>query len=185
MRRRSVFGQGVLGQSGGATIKAAPNVDDVRVTLFLIPSSTDIYTDTATHDSATLIVSLVPSGTEARESTDANTAQVTLTPKTTQEGLGHTDANTAIILLTPDAYEEKIAGVATAYPVPTHTEGYATFLFGKIVREQKHLRGTKRPTLPIYDRTNFPQDAITGQVAIASDGSLWTYNDTWNLVAGP
>lgn len=34
-------------------------------------------------------------------------------------------------------------------------------------KQVKKLQSNAAPTLPIYDSTNFPQDAVEGQVAIA------------------
>lgn len=34
-------------------------------------------------------------------------------------------------------------------------------------REIQRLKANSSPTLPIYDSTNFPQDAVEGQIAIA------------------
>lgn len=34
-------------------------------------------------------------------------------------------------------------------------------------KQVKQLQANAAPTIPIYDSTNFPQDAVEGQVAIA------------------
>lgn len=47
------------------------------------------------------------------------------------------------------------------------------FLFSRLVQVERKLgRLIAAPTFPIYDTTNTPNDAIAGQVAIGSDGSL-------------
>jgi hypothetical protein len=61
-------------------------------------------------------------------------------------------------------------------------------LFKRIVKlenEVKRLKNVSAPTVPIYDPTNFPQDAINGQVAIGSDDTAWKYvNDAWSEIGG-
>lgn len=41
------------------------------------------------------------------------------------------------------------------------------------------------PTVPIYDPTDLPQDAVTGQIAIGSDSSFnWFDGTSWQTQAG-
>jgi len=40
------------------------------------------------------------------------------------------------------------------------------------------------PTVPIYDISSLPQDAVIGQVAIGSDNSFNWYDGSWHTQAG-
>lgn len=37
----------------------------------------------------------------------------------------------------------------------------------ELQKEVNRLKNNAAPTIPIYDSTNFPQDAVEGQIAIA------------------
>lgn len=185
MIRKSVLGKGVLGQSGGGQTVAAGNVDSGLATVNLSVSSTDVYADISTHDSATAAVSLTPSDTEQYTSLDSDTGQVILTAKLNIFEIHTTfDSNTATIKLSSETYEIKKGGIVHHVIPPRDSIQYAAYLLRNIEREIERIKRNKRPTMPIYDRTNFPSDSVTGQHAIATDGSLWIYNGGWVLIAG-
>lgn len=184
MIRSGSLGRAVLGQSAGAEVATQANIDSRIAVLLLSPSSSDIYADTATHDTGTAIALITPSGTDSHTTFDADTGQVTLTPKLTVEVHTIFDSGTATVKLTSETYEIKKGGVVHHVIPPRDSIQYAAYLLANLERKIERIKRNKRPTMPIYDRTNFPSDSITGQHAIATDGSLWIYNGGWVLIAG-
>lgn len=50
----------------------------------------------------------------------------------------------------------------------------------RVERKVDKARSNPAPTVPIYDVSDFPQDAVEGQIAIGSDVSLWFFkNGSW------
>lgn len=45
-------------------------------------------------------------------------------------------------------------------------------------------RNHNAPTVPVYDPSNMPQDAVVGQVAVGSDNSFNWFDGTWHTEAG-
>jgi hypothetical protein len=184
MIRKSILGKGVLGQSGGAQTVVAGNVDSGLATVLITPSDTEVYTSGSILDSNTALEKLTPSSADVYVQSDSKTGLVTFTPKTTAEGSTHSDSNTAIIKITSEVYETKKSGVVHYAVPPKNTVEFAAYLLADLEREIECIKANKRPTMPIYDRTSFPVDAVPGQHAIATDGSLWAHNGNWNLIAG-
>lgn len=184
MRRSGVLGKSVLAQSGGAVTPASLKIDVTTVSLKLSPSAAEIYFDNAIMDSGTASILLTSSSTQIYAPVDANTSKVVFTPKLTAEVHTIFDNNTAIVKITPSIYETKKSGVVTGVIPPRNTIEFAAYLLTKLEREIERIKSNKRPTMPIYNKINFPQDVIWGQHVIATDGSLWIYLGNWNLIAG-
>lgn len=54
-----------------------------------------------------------------------------------------------------------------------------------LARRIERLQNNAAPTVPIYDPTNFPQDAVEGQIALGTDDSAWKFfNGTWKKLGG-
>jgi hypothetical protein len=49
----------------------------------------------------------------------------------------------------------------------------------------KGLDNNAQPTVPVYDPTHFPLNAIEGQIALGTDGSAYKYQDgAWSSFGG-
>src|SRR5574338_440379 len=61
-------------------------------------------------------------------------------------------------------------------------------LIGRIEQLERHVglaRNVQRPTVPIYDNTDYPQDAVEGQIAVGLDDNLHFFKDgVWHDVGG-
>lgn len=155
-------------------------------------------------DSNIAKITLTPKNVDVGPYTDINTTKVTFTPKNVDVG-PYTDINTEIVLLIPsgidvgpyydsntakvklttEIYEDKFGGVVTGFRVPSNTIEYAAYLLNGIERDIQKIKSNSRPTFPIYDSADFPQDNVIGQPAIALDGSFWIYTtgEIWKQIA--
>lgn len=156
-------------------------IDSETGIVALTPSGSDIEPSV---DVAINRTSFTPSSLDVGPFSDSNTSQVIFTPKTTVELHTISDSNTAVVKLASQTYEIRKGGVVHHVIPPKDSIEYAAYLLRNLEREIERIVNNKRPTMPIYDRTSFPQDATTGQHAIAKDGSLWLYNGGWVLIAG-
>lgn len=58
-------------------------------------------------------------------------------------------------------------------------------LIQRINKVEESLLRMQTPTLPIYDNAAFPQDAISGQIALGVDNSInWYDGSTWTTIFG-
>jgi hypothetical protein len=52
-----------------------------------------------------------------------------------------------------------------------------------LARRIERLQNNAAPTVPIYDPTNFPQDALEGQIALGTDDNAWKFwNGVWKQI---